>query len=424
MPYENNTFDLRSEEVQEIISKRPPAVVRRGGMVFLFLLLVFFSLTWFIQYPDMVKAPFRLTSLNAPKSVTTKITGKLVHLLVKENETVEKGQVLAYLESTANHESVLKLDKWIVNKIDNPEKTQLPSLGGAGFLGELQPAFQTFQTAYTQYISFSAGGFYQQKKRLLIRDLEELKQLSQNLENQKDLSAQDLALAEADFNVQKQLFEQKVVAPLELKKEESKFLAKKMPLQQIHASLINNLSAQTAKQKEILELDKIIAEQEGIFQQTLNTLKSAVDDWKMKYILVAPLTGKVYFSTFLQENQTLQLGQEVFFIATSTQKEYGEISVPQYSFGKIRAGQRVLVKFNSYPFQEFGMVEGKVDFIAEIPIRDSIFLAKVILPNGLQTHTGRKLTYKSGMTATAEIITEDKRLAQRFFYDFRKLLAR
>jgi multidrug efflux pump subunit AcrA (membrane-fusion protein) len=417
MPYENNTLDLRSEEVQEIISKRLPGVVRWGGLVFLLMTSVLFAMTWLIEYPDIVKAPFRLTSLNAPKSVNAKTTGKLTRLLIRENETVAKGQVLAYLESTADHEAVLKLSQTL------QKDTILPLLQESR-LGELQPAFQTFQAACQQHLAFALHGFYSQKKQLFQKDLNDLKGLAENLKLQQQLAEQDLVLSEADFKVQKDLAKQKVIAPLELKKEESKLLAKKMPLQQIQAGLINNLSAQTGKQKEILELDKAISEQQTIYVQALNTFRSAIEDWKVKYLLVASLSGKVYFSSFLQENQTLQLGQEVFFISADNQKEYGEIAVPQYSFGKVRAGQRVLVKFNSYPFQEFGAVEGKVDFIAQIPLKDSIFLAKIILPQGLQTNTQKKLTYKAGMTASAEIITEDKKLAQRFIYDFRKALSR
>lgn len=70
------------------------------------------------------------------------------------------------------------------------------------------------------------------------------------------------------------------------------------------------------------------------------------------------------------------------------------------------------------------MVEGNIDFISEIPIKDSIFLGKILLPKGLVTNYGKKLTYKAGMTAKADIITEDSRLIERFFYNMRKAITR
>ena len=418
-------IEIRSEEVQEILSKRPPAALRWGSLVFLSILLLMLALSWWVKYPDLVKAPLRLTSLNAPKSVHTKMAGKLVRLLAAENQTVRQGDALAYLESTANHAEVLglasRLDT-IFADLRSPLFRR--GVGEAANLGELQPAFQTFRAAYVQYLSFLSDGFHLRKKALLQKELSGLKRLENNLHGQKSLQQQDLGLSEAEFQTQRKLAQEKIIAPMEFKREESKHLGKKMPLQQTEAAIISNLSAQTAKQKEILELDKTIGEQSGVFMQALNTFRSAVNEWKMKYVLAAPTDGKVYFSSFVQENQTLAAGQEVFFVAQANRKEFGEVYVPQYNFGKVKQGQRVLVKFNGYPYQEFGMVEGRVDFISEIPIRDSVFLARISLPKGLATNYGKKLTYRTGMTATAEIVTEDMRLPERLFYNFRRAATR
>lgn len=413
---------LRSEEAQEILSKQPPTVIRWGSSIFLLILSLLLAISWVVRYPDIVSVPFRLTSANVPKAIHAKINGKLVKLLVKDSQIVPANTALAFLESTAKHEEVLALEgklQGIKNqtfgKFDSPN---------VALLGELQPAYQTYQTAYRQYLSFLSGGFYAQKEKLLHKELADLQLLSSNYENQKNLHFKDLALAQSEFDIQQKLFHQKVISSLEFKREESKFLAKRMPLQQIDNALINNISAQTSKQKEILELQKMISEQESIFVQAKNTLMSAIQDWKMKYLLTSTTAGKVYFSSFLQENQNLSAGQEVFFVATKTEQEFGEVNISQYNFGKVKRGQKVFIKFNAYPFSEFGMVEGEIDFISEIPIKDSVFLGKILLPKGLITNYGKKLTYKTGMTAQADIITKDSRLIERFFYNIRKAITR
>jgi multidrug resistance efflux pump len=415
-------LQLRSEEAQEILSKQPPTVIRWGSSIFLLILCLLLAISWVVRYPDIVSVPFRLTSANVPKAIHAKINGKLVKLLVKDNQIVPANTALAFLESTARHEEVLALEGKLQG-IKNQTFQKFDSLNIA-LLGELQPAYQTYQTAYRQYLSFLSGGFYVQKEKLLHKELADLQLLSTNYENQKNLHIKDLALAQSEFDIQQKLFHQKVISSLEFKREESKFLAKRMPLQQIDNALINNISAQTSKQKEILELQKMISEQESIFVQAKNTLMSAIQDWKMKYLLTSTTAGKVYFSSFLQENQNLSAGQEVFFVATKTEQEFGEVNISQYNFGKVKRGQKVFIKFNAYPFSEFGMVEGKIDFISEIPIKDSIFLGKILLPKGLVTNYGKKLTYKTGMTAQADIITEDSRLIERFFYNMRKALTR
>lgn len=417
-------LQLRSEEAQEIISKRPPVVIRWGSSIFMIVLLILLLLSYLVHYPDIVQAPFVLTSTNAPKSVTTKVTGKLVKLLVKEKQEVTLHTPLAFIESNAKHEEVLALEKTLTIKNQTFGKFNSLKTLKIDSLGELQPAYQTFQTAYLQYLSFLENGFYSKKKVLLEKELTDLQTLAINLEKQKDLHQKDLEIAESEFKIQEKLAEGKVIAPLELKREESKLLGKKMPLQQVENTIVNNFSAQTMKQKEILELDKLISEQENIFTQALYTFQSAIQEWKRNYVLSAPTSGEVHFSSFLQENQALRAGQELFFISTKQAQEFGEVAISQYNFGKVKEGQKVLIKLSGYPFHEFGMVEGRLDFVSEIPVKDSLFIGKVTLPQGLVTNYGKQLTYKAGMTAQADIITEDSRLIARFFHHFRKAVVR
>jgi len=53
---------------------------------------------------------------------------------------------------------------------------------------------------------------------------------------------------------------------------------------------------------------------------------------------------------------------------------------------KIKEGQRVLVRFSGYPFKEFGSVTGRVSYLSEFPVKDSVFVAKVKFPNGFITN--------------------------------------
>ena len=136
------------------------------------------------------------------------------------------------------------------------------------------------------------------------------------------------------------------------------------------------------------------------------------------------MTGRVLFAQLLEEKQTLTANQEVFFISPPHDQYVGEVFIPQHNLGKVKPGQTVLIRFEGYPFQEFGTVKGEITYLSEIPTKDSAFLAKVALPAGLLTDYGRTLTYRNSMQATAEIITDDTRLIEKIFYNFRKALHR
>lgn len=422
-----NTFtELRSEEVQELLARPPKALLRWGITVVAFVLTLLFAGAWAVHYPDVVRASFKLTSANAPKAVMARIEGKVVRLLVQDGETVKAGATLGYLESTARHEDVLRLSNqlakaWAVASRGHLEGLDKLNLSHYNQLGELQTAYQTFEQTHIQLRAYLANGFYSQKKAMLEQEIVDLEALADNLRQQQQIQARDRSLAEEDYAIQEQLADQKVLAPLDLKREESKLIGRRLPYQQTASALISNLTAQRAKQKEILELDKQVAEERDKFLQSLNSLQSAVDAWKLKYVLTAAVGGKVLMVGTLQENQSVAVNQELFYVAPPGTDYFGELRVPQQNAGKVVVGQAVLVKFTGYPYQEFGAVRGRITTISDMPLKDSVFLAKVTLPVGLKTTYDKTLAYKTGMTASADIITDDTRLLEKLFYQLRKL---
>ncbi len=421
-------LQLRSEAVQEIISHNPGFIIRHGITLFLIILVLMVIACWFIQYPDLVSANAKLTSLNAPKAVTTKTDGKLIKLNVKEGDTVKTNEVIGYMESIANEGEVIQasilLDS-INMLLHNKKAEQITAYFNKVYsrLGELQTSYQTFIQAFIVFRNYLSDGFYIHKKILLAADMQNLRKLNTNMLLQKELQVKDLSLTQRTFDMNDTLKKQKVISDLDFRNEESKLLMKQLSLPQMDAALLSNESLQNEKQKEILELENSIAQQQQIFEQAINTFKSQVDEWKKKYLLTAPVSGTVSYTSFLQENQQLKPGEIICYINPGNSNYYAEIAIPQANFGKIRTGQQVLLKFAAYPDAEFGSVVGKIDFISRIPT-DSGYMAKVSLPNGLITNYKKQIQYRDGLTANGEIITENMRLMQRFYYNIYKQVKR
>jgi len=414
-----NTFAEHGYEIDEIISKKPPFIVR-WGTVFLFILLLFIiGISWFIKYPDIINTTAKLTSINAPKPVITLISGKLLKLNISEDQAVIKNQILGFIESTADHQQVIEL----LNNIDSVQF--LLDNNKAVFLnkyfkdpqnklGELQNAYQVYAQAFLNFKNYLINGFYLQKKNMLAKDLDNIHRLHNSLTQQKSFHEQDLSLSQKTFDANHYLKNENVISDFDLRNETSKLIGKKLTMPQITSAIIANETQQNEKQKEIAELENNIAQQKTIFQQALNSFKSQAEDWKKKYLLTAPIDGKVAFATFIQENQQLQANQTICFINPGNSQYYAQIIIPQSNFGKVASGQPVLLKFSSYPFSEYGAVKGKIDFISHIPT-DSGYLAKVVLDNGLRTNYNKQIQYREGLTAQGEIITKNRRLLQRFY---------
>lgn len=414
----------RSEVMQEIVSDKPGFLIRWGNIFFLFILLMTGIACWFIKYPDTIQAPAKLTSINAPKPVLSLIDGKLIKLNTTENQLVHKGEILGYIESTANHEEILilaaNLDSiQVMLKSGNADQVGKYFRSTTTLLGELQTSYQVFLQAFLSYENYLADGFYLKKRAMLLKDKNNLLKLYNNLNQQRELQEQDLALIQKTFDANESLKKDKVISDFDYRNEQSKLINKKLSLPQIKSAIISNESQQTEKEKEVMELENSIHQQKLVFQQALNTFKSQVDDWKRKYTLIAPIAGQVAFASFIQENQQLQANQTICFINPENSRYFAEIEIPQSNFGKVAIGQQVLLRFQSYPFQEYGSVMGKIEFISHIPSKEG-YLAKVVFMNGLTTTYNKQIQYRDGLLATAEIVTRDMRLLERFYFNLVK----
>lgn len=405
-------------DIEDLFSRRPSFLVRKGTFVFFGLFLLFGIIAWQVRYPDMLVASGKLNSINAPKEVIARVEGKLVKLFARENKEVSKGDILGYIESTAQHDEVLRLsdslDEMLILVQKNKANEVFNQGSSFGQLGELQIAFQVYTQAFQEFTNYLPNGYNYKKKVGLEEDIVFLLRTHSALVEQKSILSQDLLLADSTFQVNVKLRQQNVISSFEFRNERSKVLAKELTLPQIAASIIDNERLQHEKESEILELENRTRQQEVIFSQALNTFRSQVEEWKRKYLLVAPVAGRILFASFTQENQEVKVGQLICFIKPLNSNYYVEARVSQYNFGKVKTGQQVLLKFTAYPFQEFGIVRATLAAISAIPT-DSGYFVKITLPSGLITNYGRTIQYKNGLSVQAEIITEDKRLIERLF---------
>lgn len=423
----NNTEIRHTDDMQDIITAVPGWLLRWGISLFFGILVLIAALAALIRYPDIVNAQLKIDSPNSPKPVVSKISGKLVQLLVKENETVKANEPLAYLESTANHTKVLTL---ITNLKELQQQVlQNKPLNGELFnqadniqFGELQAGYQVFFQEYLLYRSTVANGFLVKKKAYLQRDLTDLTKQQQQLKAQKAIEQNDFSLADEEYEMHKKLASQKVETKAEFRQEESKYLAKKTTLLQTESALITGDNNYAAKQKEILELDNQVQEERSKFLQALNSLISNAEDWKSKYVLSASQAGKLSYAGIIQQNQVLSPNQEVFYIDPGNEAFFGEMTISQNNMGKVKEGQQVLVKLRSYPFEEYGMIRGRIRYIADVPYKDSVFISKVDFKIRNSSDMKKPIHLKQGMMADAEIITQDATILQRIGRSFFKIV--
>jgi multidrug efflux pump subunit AcrA (membrane-fusion protein) len=411
--------NLRSDAMSELISRKAGFLDRFALPIFLLILLLLVCATWFIHYPDIIKTGAKLIAINAPKEIVIRQEGRLVKLFARNNDSVSKGAILGYIESGAKHEQILSLGSLIDTTVLNLQKNTTQNIvdrfeQNFDALGELQQDYQQFIVAHQQFTDYLQNGFYLKKKRVLDEDLSFLIKNHEIVLQQKELLIKDLNLSEESYKAKASLLKDKVISKQDDRDEQSKLLGKQMSIPQINALLLSNDVQQREKKKEISDLEHSISMQKVIFQQAAQTFQSMINEWKRKYIITAPISGNIIFNAPLQENQFLQTGKTMGFINPEDSRFYAEIIIPQYNFGKILVGQPAQLRFLAYPYQEFGYVSGRLSYVSDMAT-DSGFSGRIELEKGLQTNQNKILHYREGLKAEVQIVTQDKRLLERFY---------
>ena len=81
-------IDLRSEEVQEILTRVPNWMIRWGNTLFLSLIILVLVMAWFVKYPDIIQTSVFLTTENPAEKVYARTTARIDSIFIEPNQQV------------------------------------------------------------------------------------------------------------------------------------------------------------------------------------------------------------------------------------------------------------------------------------------------------------------------------------------------
>lgn len=429
-PTSDAFFHLRSEEVQDILTQVPTTLLRWGNTIFMALFVLLIGISFVVKYPDIISAQAVLTTQTPPQKEYAHTTGKLDTLLIKDQQSVKQNQVLAVIENTARYEDVLFLQHLIDTLPINYQDFQfplhtLPTL----FLGELETDFALFENAYIQYELNKQLQPFSGEVMAHRYSLNELQHQLQNLEGQKKLQEKEMQFQQKDLDRQKTLFDKGVISAQDYEGKQLEYLQSERHFKDV-SSAISQIREAISSTRQSTQSSEINRTKEEVVLlknviQSYHQLKERISDWELHYVLKSDMEGTVTFLHVWHAHQMVQQGDLVFSIVpTATSAYLAKLKTPALNSGKIKSGQTVLLKLDNYPETEFGMLQGKIQSISLTPDPEGNYLIDVRLPRRLITTYHKEINMQQEMTGTAEIITEDMRLIERFFYGFKKLLRR
>lgn len=425
MKESSKVYDIRkrSDFVNDILNKTPSWILAWGNTFFLLFLLLLIFLTWFIKYPDVVQCEATITSEVPPVKLVSRTTGTIDSIFIYNNSLVKKGDWLLVINTKASISDILELEgklKYLnenIYNVDNFFNTDFKYLN----LGELQPSYNNFLRLVKKYRSYSADNNFFSQESINFSRINNLINSISNIKHQKDIAVEEMRVVKLNFDRRKKMLEKGIITKADYDISQNEYLQHQrlikqydnqvFQIQQEIESIKSNLLALKQTDKEVSQ-DFIIDIANSVKEMTKN-----FEDWSNIHVLKASRGGKIQYLDDIYKNKFINIDSNLLSIIdeiNSKDKHKIILKMPTDNSGKVKVGQLVNIKLNNYPYEEFGVITGKVTTISKVTNEDYYFVEASLI-NGLKT-TYKKQIESNNLIGSGEIITQDLRLTERFLY--------
>jgi HlyD family secretion protein len=142
--------------------------------------------------------------------------------------------------------------------------------------------------------------------------------------------------------------------------------------------------------------------------------------------ILAPVDGVITEVTSTQPGDKIQANTPLGGIVPKNTRPLLKIEIPEQDRAFLREGLPVQVKFNAFPYQRYGIIDGILQTIAPATraspqTRLPVYEGRVALERDHYTVGDTSYPLRYGMTASAEIVVRKRRLIDLAFDPFRQL---
>jgi multidrug efflux pump subunit AcrA (membrane-fusion protein) len=421
---EHERIELRSDEVKEILGTPPSWLIRWGTLVIVGVLASLGVLSYVVKYPDVIMADVMITTSAPPTSVITRSDGNISKLLVVEKQEVGAGDILAIMQNTSDYQAIIQTEK-VILKIQNDNFENLLDIKPDRTLqmGDIQTEYSNFIQALETY-SFSATSKYSSIN--VSQTQEQIKRLGEDIRitgQKKDNAKQRLELAKRVADKNKVLYNNNAISLRELEASQEVILQGENELKNYESQVVSKRIEIGQLESRITEIKQgtTINNTDKLFKlkETVNNLRASIDKWKQTFLLTAPVAGRVTFSSRTWKEQMFaKVGEEILVVVpkeSAANAIVGKAIIPIFGSGKVHENQRVIIRLDGYPYEEFGTIDGTVAGLSLVPKEDKQLIQIAIPGEKLVTNRKKEIPQAQQLAGKAQIVTEEKRFIERIF---------
>ncbi|MBD2609202.1 HlyD family efflux transporter periplasmic adaptor subunit [Scytonema hofmannii FACHB-248] len=454
--------DQLSYELGKAVQELPPLYTRiLAGTISA---VIFGTIAWahFSQIDEVATAPGELIASTQVRPVTSLGGGSIIAVNVKEGDRVAKDQVLLQRDPDTQKTDVARLSKSVKLIQEDMRRLDAERIGGTTAGTQIQDEllnsrlqdFKARQAVAEADANRQLALIDQSKVRLtrlednLDNARSNLANIRNNLENAKQVREQtlpNLKIAQERVDRLGSLLKSGGVAKLQYLQAQESYNQANAQITRAKDEIVNAQTKINEEQDKVSSLEKDIAGQkqeirsiEAAYQGARNQAQRVASERQSEILTglnkrkeeMANVAGQLEQARKQQDNETIkapvagtiyrikvtkgpvQSGEELLSILPEGEDLLLEVKVLNRDIGFIREGMRAKVKMATFPFQEFGTVNGEVVQVSPNAIVDKdlglVFPTRIKLNKHSVIVRGQEVAFTPGMTANGEIVTRKK----------------
>ena len=416
-----NPEDYLSYELGKAVRELPPLYTRllAGTLTG----LVFGTITWahFSMVDEVAVTQGELIPSAQVRPVRALEGGVIREIRIKEGDQVKKGDVLIVEDPKLSNTEVDRLQKNANLVRQDIARLEAERKGSTDAGSAIQD--QLLAARLREFDTKQAGATADaQRQRSAIAEANaQLVKLQENLNN-----AKTTLINAGDREASMRSLSGQAVPRLEYLQAKDQLTEAQDKVASLQQEIVGQQQAiQQAKQayeSAQQSADRLGAERQSEIlsqltqrRETLTDAEGQLAQAKVKaegQVITAPLSGKIYNLEATLGARTVQPGDELLSILPTDHQLILEVKVLNRDVGFIKVGQQAKIKVATFPFQEFGIINGKVLSVSPNATADKdlgpVFKAKVKLDRNTVQVNGQNVELTPGMAANAEIVTRKR----------------
>lgn len=461
---------------EELLDALPKAWTRSVLYMLAGFAVIVLPWTMLSKVDEVGSARGRIEPLGATQKLDFQAQGRVIAVNVTEGQTITQGQVLMELESdllrTQLQQELAKLEgqktqlmqlKIVQNQLQlvarvQEQQNQAQKLEKEAQIEQAQQNLDNLTTTYslqkeeqlakvkqaqqTIYSSLAAQKLAQVRlegtqekvprykkvfeKGAIAQDryLEVVQSVKENyqslLEAQSNLSNSQSRLQEQQSSYQKTLNQ----ARSDIQQAQLRLGEQKQSYQSLRhtgeLALLKSQEQLKQQQRQITDLKSQIAQ--------ITSQVTSLQIQLQRRTVRSPIDGVLFSLPIQKPGVVVQPGQLSAEIAPKNSTFILKAHMPNQQSGFLKVGMPVKLKFDAYPFQDYGIIRGHVRWIApdskiqdtKLGKSDSFALDIVLDQHYIQT-ANKRIPITPGQTATAEVIVRQRRIIDYILDPFKKL---